>query len=120
MKENAKTTPPFLTSSQPQEWYPPTPPWSPEPEPLELSGNDSKQPDLKVHPSTFYNGKPVGEEFNQESEDVNGTELDGFFFYRILSPSGVTLNGTPYPQGAYWFNQETYEEIERIDAPFQK
>ena len=72
---------------------------------------------LPVRPPTpMYNGKPAWEEFNQESEDVNGTELDGFFFYRILSPSGITLNGTPYPQGAYWFDQKTYDGIEAIDS----
>lgn len=78
-----------------------------------------EEQDLTVHSSTFYNGKPVGEASRQDSEYINGTEIDGFFFYRILSPSGITLNGTPYPQGSYWFNQETYGGIKSIDAPFQ-
>lgn len=153
------------------EFAPPTPPWEPEPEPLELGittnpeaekelGLDTSPPEeleptqpteeetatlekmrevkrFGRHVETYipdasdpegvqclvppqlYNGKPVKAQYAEESEDVNGDELDGFFFYRIKAPQGITLNGTHYPTGAYWFNQSTYSGIEAIDAPFQ-
>jgi len=83
-----------------------------EPEPTEPG------PEVFIPPQ-LYNGKPVEDRYAEESEDRNGDELDGFFFYRIKAPQGITLNGTHYPPGAYWFNQATYGGIEAIDAPFQ-
>ncbi len=127
------------------EWNPPEPPWQPEPEPLSLRPvPDNLEPvntglvekieemvedgDLKIEeveefsgdvPSLLFNGKQVNAEFSEESEDENGTELDGFFFYRIKCPTGITLNGKHFVLGAYWFDEETYGTIVSLDAPYQ-
>jgi len=70
-------------------------------------------------PVLLFNGKQVNAEFSEESEDENGTELDGFFFYRIKCATGITLNGKHFASGAYWFNEETYDTMVSIDAPYQ-
>ena len=124
------------------EWNPPTPPWQSEPEPLSLKTVPDKDPEpeeeelqmdseepmdevtpqsyeVEKTPTLLFNGKPVNEEFNEESEDENGTELDGFFFYRIKCATGITLNGKHFIHGAYWFNEETYDTMTSLDAPYQ-
>ena len=67
----------------------------------------------------LFNGKQVNAEFSEESEDENGTELDGFFFYRIKCVTGITLNGKHFVLGAYWFDEETFGTIANLDAPYQ-
>lgn len=128
------------------EWNPPSPPWQSEPEPLSLrvtpepvndgavekigetvvnieSSTDVQ--DVEVEeiatdiPTLLFNGKAVNSEFSEESEDENGTELDGFFFYRIKCATGITLNGKHFALGAYWFNEETYDTMLSLDAPYQ-
>lgn len=129
------------------EWNPPSPPWQSEPEPLSLrvtpdkdpepepaeelevqtpeveTSTDTKDVELKEFskdvPTLLFNGKPVNSEFSEESEDENGTELDGFFFYRIKCATGITLNGKHFALGAYWFNEETYDTMLSLDAPYQ-
>jgi len=71
-------------------------------------------------PSLLFNGKQVNAEFSEESEDEDGTELDGFFFYRIKCATGITLNGKHFEKGAYWFNEETYATMSDIDSPYNR
>lgn len=125
------------------EWNPPSPPWQSEPEPLSLKTVPDKDPepepepepvnagleelieemekdgDLGYVPIILFNGKPVKEEFSKKSEDQNGDELDGFFFYRIKCATGITLNGKHFDAGAYWFDRPTFESMEIIDKPYQ-
>ena len=147
MKENEKTTPPFLGDPEPQEWSPPAPPWSPEPEPLDLSGEPSdprlegtgqeetepvnmgleakieemvEDGDLRIEAHPSGNGVPVTEEFSEFTAEDNGIGVNDLFFFIIKANTGITLNGVHFPAGGYWFNEETYEGIEAIDAPFQE
>jgi len=88
-----------------------------------LRSKEEEVPEIEIDVAPvqplLYNGKPANQEFYDSSEDENGAELDGFFFYRIKCPTGIILNGVRYPKGAYWFNPVTYEGVETIDAPFQ-
>lgn len=114
-----------------------TPDEEPEPEPVNTGLEEKieemvEDGDLKIEASTdtddveleeftedvplvLFNGKLVTEESNGE----NGTEFDGFFFYRIKCATGITLNGKHFAAGAYWFDEATFESMEIIDKPFQ-
>lgn len=71
-------------------------------------------------PVRMYNGKP----YNPSSKSfggvvINGTELDGFFFYTVKHVTGITLNGKHFDAGSYWFDKDTFGGVANIDLPFQ-
>ena len=87
---------------------------------IEEVSKDGSSTETQNVPTILFNGKPVNSEFSEESEDENGTELDGFFFYRIKCPTGITLNGKHFEKGAYWFDEETYATMSDIDSPYNR
>ena len=104
--------------------------WPPQPESQETQESDQvktyseavgelnqEKPDKETGeptPVIIYNGKPAN-----NPVVVNGTKLNGFYFYTIKHQTGITLNGKHFDAGSYWFDQSTYEGILIIDLPFQ-
>lgn len=74
---------------------------------------------VEQRPVHIYNGKPANSSSQSFGGVINGTKLDGFLFYTIKHPTGITLNGKHFKRGSYWFDQATFEGIQNIDAPFQ-
>lgn len=85
----------------------------------ELNQEESLREAVKLEPVKIYNGKPANSSSQSFGGVVNGTKLEGFYFYTIKHPTGITLNGKHFNRGSYWFDQSTYEGIAAIDAPFQ-
>lgn len=71
-------------------------------------------------PKTTHIAPPATGDLSKKISISNGEERNGKFFYLIVSPSGITLNGNHYPQGGHWFNEEIYSGVKGIDAPFNQ
>ena len=65
-------------------------------------------------------GRAVSSEFSEFTEEDNGISVNGLFFFMVKATTGITLNGVHFQAGGYWFDEEMYEGIEAIDAPFQE
>jgi hypothetical protein len=85
----------------------------------DLNREESEQGEVEQEPVRLYSGKPANSSSQSFGGVINGTELDGFFFYTIKHPTGITLNGKHFDKGPYWFDMATYEGIRNIDLPFQ-
>lgn len=115
--------PPQPESQEPYDGLVPPPPNSVKTydEAREELGKEEVEPE-EVEPEgvpAMYNGKLANSSSQSFGGVLNGTELDGFFFYTVKHATGITLNGKHYDKGSYWFDMATYEGVSNIDLPFQ-
>jgi len=115
-------------------WNPPQPPWNPEPEPMSLRGKEEADPDPEEEPEPVNMGleDKVEEmvesgELKMDSEEPvaevtpQSYEVDppGLNTYTVICPTGITINGKVFAAGPHLVDEDTYETLSTLDAPYQ-
>lgn len=109
-------------------WNPPEPPWNPEPSPLRVGDDPEPEPEVEPEPVNTGLEDKIEEMVESGELELEGTEepspeetIDppGLMEYTVLCPTGITINGKVYEGGPHSVDEETYETLSQLDAPYQ-
>ena len=110
-------------------WNPPEPPWNPEPQSLSIRATpdpepvpepeQETEPEPEVEETFPLDGEAVDAEVAEPSTESELVDAPGLMEYTVKCPTGITVNGKVYEGGPHAVDEDIYETLSTLDAPYQ-